>query len=127
MRRSATSSARSDPGFTLIEMMAALAVIALGGLALMNMVQATTRNAAAVQARSLASLAAENLMNTELIRAGTPGFRSGEYDLAGERFDWRLQVDPTSDPRLMRLYLTVSADGETGALAEIETFRRRGS
>tara|TARA_R110000868_G_scaffold2384_9_gene17770 strand:+ start:6592 stop:6987 length:396 start_codon:yes stop_codon:yes gene_type:complete len=115
----------ADAGFSLIEMMAALAVISIAGLALLNMVQATSRNSAQVQARALAMTAAENLLNTELLRPQDPQSRSGSYELAGTAYDWHLTVAPTSDAGLLRLTLDVALPDANAPLAEIETFRRR--
>ena len=113
-----------DAGFSLIEMMAALSVLAIAGLALVNMTTTTTRNTAAVEQRALAMTAAETLLNTEWLRAGRPRDRSGRYDLAGQSWDWRLDVSPTDDDGLVRLTMAVS-DPQSGAvLAEIDTFRR---
>lgn len=115
----------TEAGFSLIEMMAALSVVAIAGLALLNMVQATTRNTAHVQERALAMVAAENLLNTELLRGQDPQARSGRYELGGAAYDWRLRVEPTSDADLLRLRLDVRLEDEAAVLAELETFRRR--
>ena len=61
------SQSRPDTGFSLIEMMVALAVIAIAGLALMNLTQVTTRNTAAGETRALAALAAGRVMPTPLL------------------------------------------------------------
>lgn len=119
-----TQRTAPDSGFTLIEMMMALAVLAIAGLALMNMTQATTRNTGAVEARALAMLAAENVLNTELLRPGRPQSRSGTYELAGSEYDWALDVGATDDAGLLRLHLEVreASSGRLGA--ELDTFRR---
>ncbi len=112
-------------GFSLIETMAALAILSLTGLAVLNMMQVTTRNAAAIEERSLAMLAAENLLNQEILSNREFEARSGDYELAGVRYDWTLRVDNTTDPDLLRLAMSVrSAEGEQ-ILAELETFQRR--
>lgn len=112
-------------GFSLIEMLAALAILALAGLAMLNMMQVTTRNAAAVESRSLAMLAAENVINTELLRAEELDAQTGEYALAGMTFDWSLRVENTTDRELQRVVISVS-DAETGQdLARLETYQRR--
>jgi general secretion pathway protein I len=118
------SQSRPDTGFSLIEMMVALAVIAIAGLALMNLTQVTTRNTAAVETRALAALAAENLMNTEWLRAGAPEARSGRYELGGVSYDWRTRVEPTGEAGFVRIHLELSESGKTQVLAVLDTFRR---
>jgi len=119
-----TQHTAPDSGFTLIEMMMALAVLAIAGLALMNMTQATTRNTGAVEERALAMLAAENILNTELLRPGRPQSRSGAYELAGGEYDWTLDVSATDDAGLLRLHLEVREAGSGRLGAELDTFRR---
>jgi general secretion pathway protein I len=119
-----TQRTAPDSGFTLIEMMMALAVLAIAGLALMNMTQATTRNTGAVEERALAMLAAENILNTELLRPGRPQSRSGAYELAGSEYDWSLDVSATDDAGLVRLHLEVREAGSGRLGAELDTFRR---
>jgi general secretion pathway protein I len=119
------SAPDAQAGFSLIEMMAALSVVAIAGLALLNMVQATTRNTGHVQERALAMVAAENLLNTEILRGEDPQRRSGRYALGGAAYDWRLRVEPAGDADLLRLRLEVRLEDEPALLAEIETFRRR--
>jgi general secretion pathway protein I len=100
-------------------------VVAIAGLALLNMVQATTRNTGHVQERALAMVAAENLLNTEILRGEDPQGRSGRYALGGAAYDWRLRVEPAGDADLLRLRLEVRLEDDPALLAEIETFRRR--
>lgn len=113
-----------EDGFSLIEMMAALAVLAIAGLALVNMTAATTRNTAAVQERALATLAAENILNRELLRETPPQSGSGEYELGGTGYAWELAVAATDDADLVRLHLVVREAGSQRVAAELDTFRR---
>ena len=118
-------AARYQSGFSLIEMMAALAVLALAGIAVVQMLQTTTQNTAALEERSLAMLAAENILNEQLLIAVDRGNRSGVYALAGVDYDWRLAINPTTDADLLHYVVTIHPDSEDRTLARIETFRRR--
>lgn len=119
------SSARYQSGFSLIEMMAALAVLALAGIAVMQLLQTTTQNTAALEERSLAMLAAENILNEQLLIAADRGNRSGSYALAGVEYDWRLAINRTTDTALLQYVVTIHPDSQDRTLARIETFRRR--
>lgn len=124
MALAAPTGTGSQGGFSLIEMLAALAVVSIAGLALLNMTQATTRNTGAVQDRALAMLAAENLMNMRILDAATPRSADGAYALGGVTYDWSLDVSATDDTDLLRLHLVLREEGSRQVLAELDTFRR---
>ncbi|WP_417482094.1 type II secretion system minor pseudopilin GspI [Maricaulis sp.] len=117
-------SARNQSGFSLIEVMMALVVLALGGIGMLSLMQSSTRNAAVIQERTLAVIAAENLLNQALLQPRLRGGDAGAYELADNRFDWQLQVEPTTDPDLQRVIMLVTAPGTGSELARLETFRR---
>lgn len=121
-------TARSQSGFSLVEMLAALAVLSLAGLALMNAVTASGRSAIIAQERTLAGLAADNVMNIAMLEAhpmrGVEDAR-GVYTLAGTEYAWQIEVEPTPDPALRRVTLVVSDD--RGPAAELTSFTRAGS
>lgn len=116
---------RSSSGFSLIEMLAALAILSLAGLALMNAVTASGRSAIAASERALGALAAENLMNSAILEAQPQqAIQSsrGVYTVAGVDYEWTIQVEPTPDPGLRRFTLVVS--DARGPVAERVGFTR---
>ena len=120
-----TGTASSERGFSLVEVMVALFVLALAGIAIVQLMQSSTRNTTAVQERAVAMLAAENLMNAAIIRPGRIESQSGRYDIGGRAFDWRLRIDNTTDADLVRLTLQVTEPDNDAVLAELQTHRRR--
>lgn len=110
------------PGFTLIEMLVALAVFGLAAMALLNLSGESTRSAARVETRTLGAVVAENLAveaaTAPLIGAGTT---SGQVDLAGRRWRWTQTVVPTDVGGMLRIDIRVS-DAE-GQAAERTLFR----
>jgi general secretion pathway protein I len=114
-------------GFSLIEMLVALSVLSIAGLALLNATQQASHGARLIEARSLAALAAENVLNAALIEqaGGSPTSDSGRYELAGRAYDWTLTVLPTADAGLIRITLVVEEQDGDGR-HEILTFRRAG-
>ena len=116
---------RTDAGFSLIEMLVALSILAIAGMALMTATQQSTRGSQIIASRTVLALAGENVLNSALIeQAGyRPSADQGRYEMAGQAFDWRLSVLPTPDAGLLRVQLDISeADG--GRSHQIVTFRR---
>ncbi|HBU61412.1 MAG: type II secretion system protein GspI [Oceanicaulis sp.] len=118
--------AQRQDGFSLIEMLAALAILALAGIALMNALSTSARSATLAREMTLAQIAAQNLLSEALLNAGPGAMRDqrGEYALGGQSFDWALEVDDAGQPDLLRLRLVISeADADT-VLYTLETLRR---
>ena len=113
-------------GFSLIEMLAALTILALAGVALMNALTTSTRSATLAREMTLAQIAAQNLLSEQILDTdpGQMRERSGEYALGGLSFTWVLEIEATGQPDLVRLRLVIS-DPETEAVYQaLETLRR---
>ena len=117
---------RLQSGFSLIEMLAALTILALAGVALMNALTTSTRAAALAREMTLAQIAAQNLLSEQILDSdpGQMRERTGEYELGGQAFAWALEIESTGQPDLVRLRLVIS-DPETEAVYQaLETLRR---
>jgi general secretion pathway protein I len=105
----------SRAGFTLIEVLVATAVLAVGISAGVRALGAMTRASAAAQDRATAvRLAGERLAVLEAAVDATPGTldveltdAQGQFD-ADPRFRWQQQVATASDPDLLDVTVTVS-------------------
>lgn len=111
-------------GFTLIEMLVALAVFGLAAMALLNLPGENTRSAARVETRTLGGVVAENLA----VEAATQpviaeGTTAGQVELAGRRWTWTRAVTATDVAGMLRIEVRVS-DAE-GQAAERTLFRAR--
>ena len=116
---------QSQLGFSLVEILVALAILSMAGLALMGSVTQAGRSAILAREQGLAQLAAESVLNTAILEAVSgrgvqPG--NGVYALAGIEYRWQLEVAETSDPALRRVVLTLSDD--QGPVHRLTTFRR---
>jgi general secretion pathway protein I len=112
-----TRRAHSQAGFSLVEMLAALAVLAVAGLALMNAMTTGVRAAGLAQETALAGLAADNILALQIAREGGQALRarSGTYGLAGLDYEWRLSIEAAPGGRLDEVTLVLEHDGREAA------------
>ena len=106
---------RAERGFTLLEMLVALAVFSLAALALVRLQGVTLRTAADLDSKALGQIVARNLM-VEVQTDPLPpsiGEADGDVTNGGRRWHWSRVVKPTDDRRLLQVDLTV--DGQPGA------------
>lgn len=110
-------------GFSLVELLVALAVFSLAAMALLNLAAENTRTAAHVENRALAAIVAENRAVELLISPAPlePGVDEGRQTLAGREWRWRRTVSATARPEIMRIDVEAGAEGEAGA--HISVFR----
>lgn len=113
-------------GFTLIEMLVALAVFGLAAMALLNLSGENTRSAARVETRTLGGVVAENLaVEAATLSSIGEGTAAGQVELAGRRWRWTRAVSATDVGGMLRIEVRVS-DAE-GQAAERILFRSRPS
>lgn len=114
----------SEAGFSLVEMLAALAILAVAGLALMNAMTTGVRAAGLAQETALAGLAADNILALQIAgEGGQLRARSGAYELAGVSYDWRLSIDAAPGASLDQVTLVL--EREDREAARRVTFVRR--
>lgn len=117
----------AEQGFTLIEMLVALAVFSLAVLALLNLAGENTRSASAAQTRLFAAMVAENEAIEALIAPAPPalGVATGEAMQADLAWRWRREVRRTDDPDVLRIDVRVVEAGGRRTAAEVTVFRGR--
>ena len=104
-------------GFTLLEVMVALAVIALGMAAVIKTVTSTTTNTIHLRDKTFAYWVAQNQLTEIELTTGSPktGFTDGEEELAGLMWHWTRKIEGTEDPDTSRVEITVRKDKEKTA------------
>ena len=104
-------------GFTLVEVMVALAVIALGLAAVIKTVTSTTNNTIYLRDKTLAYWVAQNQMAELELTTASPknGFTDGEETLAGLTWHWTRKVEGTEDPDTSRIEIMVRKDKDKSA------------
>jgi general secretion pathway protein I len=100
----------SERGFTLLEMLVALAVFSLAALALLRLEGATVRQTGQLDERMLAQLVARNIAVETLTDPAPPpiGTSSGEVVNGGRTWRWSRVTSRTPDQRLVRVDISVA-------------------
>lgn len=104
---------RAEPGFTLIEMLVALAIFGLAGLALLRLEEVMLTGTERLVDTSVAQIVARNLEVTILTDPRGPviGTDKGEVVNAGQTWLWTRVTTRTDDARIIRVDLSVADHG----------------
>jgi general secretion pathway protein I len=113
-------------GFTLIEVLAALVIVALGMLGVIQAVTQTARNGTYLREKTLAHWVAMNVITEQRLQPSPPNASeiSDEVEFAGRRWRWTLAVTQTAVESMRRMDVSVRpADKPEGdALATVTGF-----
>jgi len=113
-------------GFTLLEVLVALAVLAIAMGAIIKTATQSIVNTAHLRDQTLASWVALNKIN-ELLLEPEPwpekGSLQGNTDLANRTWRWEARFAKTNDPDLRQLEVTVRIAGNAPALSALTAFK----
>lgn len=106
-------SRKRSGGFTLIEMMVALAVFSLAAMALIRLEGATIRSTGILDDTLVAEMVARNVAVETITDARPPvtGATRGTETDAGRTWTWTRQSAPLGDQGVMKVDIAVSKDG----------------
>lgn len=101
-------------GFTLLEVLVALAILAIALAAALRASGAATRHAEELRLRLLADWVAQNRLALHAARGDwlPVGSQQGEETQAGQRFLWREEISGTPNPAFRRIEVSVSPAGQ---------------
>lgn len=118
---------KSEAGFTLIEMLVALAVFSLAALALIRLQAYTTRNAAELETRVVAQSVVRNRAVEILTDPRPPslGQTRGRVENGGLTWNWTQDAKLTEDQRFVQVEI-VANESESGAPASLTILRPAG-
>ena len=114
-------------GFTLIEVLAALIIVSLGMLAVIQAVSQTINNANYLREKTIAHWVGMNKL-TEVRLAQTPppgGDTSGDIEMAGTTWHWRMTIANANDvPTMQRIDIQVAPQsaGDKVSIASVSGF-----
>lgn len=114
-----TACAHAQAAFTLIEMLVAVAVLAIAMSAIISGMARYADSAGYLRERTLGLFVAHNRLTEIELERGWPdtGKSDGEIEMAGIKWKWMVEVKPTPDPHLRRVDIRVlsPADRERDA------------
>ncbi len=116
-----------EQGFTLIEMLVALAIFSLAALALLRLEGATVLNTARLHEQALAQVVARNIAVEALTDPVPPalGRESGSATNGGRRWLWTRNTARSPEPRIQMITIAVRSEAGPEA-ASLTIFRRAG-
>jgi general secretion pathway protein I len=126
-RGSPTGASAGQHGFTLIEVLAALVIVALGMMAAIQAVTQSARNGTYLREKTLAHWIGMNVITERRLQSSPPDVAesTGRVEYAGEKWQWGMKVTQTQVASLRRMDVTVRrADAPEGAspLATVSGF-----
>ncbi|GEM_PF-419539 len=96
-------------GFTLVEVLVALAVLAIALAAVMRAMAQAVDTTVSLREHSMALWVAQNRLTEHQMRQDWPAADTidGEAEMGGEKWYWREQVSTTPEPKIRRIEITV--------------------
>ncbi|MGA9163869.1 MAG: type II secretion system minor pseudopilin GspI [Thiobacillus sp.] len=119
---------RLQRGFTLVEVLVALAILAIALAAASRLAVMMADSSAELRQRLLAGWVAQNRLAELQARRAWPGVgtRTGEAEQAGLKLTWRETVGTTPNPLFRRVEISVGESGrDEHALAQLTGYLAR--
>jgi general secretion pathway protein I len=116
--------ADNSRGFTLVEVLAALAVIAIALTAVMTSYSQGIGTTIALRDRTIAMWVAKNRLVTHQMSTAWPttDTTEGTEEMAGKQWRWREQVSATPDADIRRIEIEIRSAPDREALARLVGF-----
>lgn len=114
-------------GFTLIEVLVALVVVALGMLGAIEAVNQSISTSTYLRDKAVAQWVAMNKLTEARLQTAVPQVdkTSGDAEMAGQKYRWTMVVTKTPVPTMLRLDVTISppdTDADKVSLASVTGF-----
>lgn len=121
------SSRSCSAGFTLLEVLAALVIVSLGMLAVIEAIGQTASNSTRMRDRTIAHWVAMNRLTAARLEPRAPKVdeTSDEVEMAGRRWRWTMEVSETPVQSMRRIDVRVSeaeVEDDERSLAQVTGF-----
>lgn len=116
-------------GFTLIEVMLAMAIFAIAGVALLNTANTNFKNLSYLETKMVANwIAANQLVSANLDNTWPPkSNEKGTVDMAGREWFWLQKVIKTTDKDMRAIVIEIrTAEDQELALTSLMTYVSKG-
>jgi type II secretion system protein I len=124
--RPTTNARLSQRGFTLIEVLAALVIVALGMIAAIQAVTQSARNGTYLRDKTLAHWIGMNVLTERRLLPTAPDIAesTGRVEFADQQWQWSMKVTQTQVPSLRRIDVAVrrAESPESAPLANVSGF-----
>lgn len=117
---------KPQAGFTLLEVLVALAVLAIAMGAIIGAATQSIQTVTALRDQTFAGWVALNQVNALLLDSEPwpeDGSRRGETELAQRAWRWEARFEATDDPDLRRVEVAVRASADGPALSTLIAFK----
>lgn len=112
-------------GFTLVEVLVAVTVLAVAMGAVISGMARQASNAAYIREKTIALWVAHNRLTEIALEPTWPstGSSDGDVEMAGVRWRWSAAVEETADPKVRRVDVGVRVDGRDADSAALSSFQ----
>lgn len=117
-------------GFTLLELLVAMAIFATAGIAIMQVSSAHVRNLAQLDELTIARYIADNQMQLAMLDKDWPGKekQQGELEIANRKWLWQQQRIKVPDEDLRQVQISVSlAESPQQVIFELNSYKGKPS
>ncbi|SFF32447.1 general secretion pathway protein I [Fontimonas thermophila] len=113
-----------ERGFTLVEMLVAVTVLAIAMAAILAGMARYADNAARLRERTIALWVAHNRLTEIALQPTWPdlGRSDGEMHMAGRTWKWEVEVKKTEDAHLRRIDIRIPSPTREGDAASLSAF-----
>lgn len=115
---------RRNGGFTLIEVVIAMTIVAIAMVSLIEATGTYVKNTAFLRDKVIAHWVANNALNELLLKESFPSKseKQGDESMAGKKWSWKIKVKETPDKEFRAVEVKVFKGGEKNSLSTLVTY-----